>query len=199
MATAGTEARFDPLRLQKYFFLLDRELDGECGCPHFDFRRHEYGPFDSAVFSEVAELVRGGLAVVDTRRPYRVHALTEEGMERGNRTAADLPGHVLDYFAVASSWVLSVDLRELLEAIYEYAPEMAGSTGLPGALASAREATPHHPFLRGMARAFDWPAPARVAPGSRDDVARTLGRTWAEVGGYLREAMYRTRQTVEGS
>ena len=33
MAAAGAEARFDPVRLQKFFFLLDRELSGECGWP----------------------------------------------------------------------------------------------------------------------------------------------------------------------
>ena len=46
MAAAGAGVRFDPVRLQKFFFLLDRELDGECGCPHFAFRPYRYGPFD---------------------------------------------------------------------------------------------------------------------------------------------------------
>lgn len=65
MAAAGAGVRFDPVRLQKFFFLLDRELDGECGCPHFEFRPCDYGPFDEAVHGEVERLVREGWATFE--------------------------------------------------------------------------------------------------------------------------------------
>ena len=125
MAAAGADARFDPVRLQKYFFLLDRELDGECGCPHFDFRPYHYGPFDRAVYVQLDQLVGEGLAVVDESRRYRLYGLTEEGLERGKRAAASLPEHASRYMAAASDWLFSLDFRELIASIYEYAPDMA--------------------------------------------------------------------------
>ena len=199
MAAAGADARFDPVRLQKYFFLLDRELDGKWHSPYFDFQPDEYGPFDRAVYVELEDLARAGLAVVDARLPYRIYGLTDEGFERGKRNVANMPTYVRDYLARASNWVLSLDLRELLEAIYEYAPDMAGRAALPASFTPTREEATTHPFLRGMARAFDWPVPSRVNPSSRENGANALGRVWAEVGGYIRDAMDRTRPTVEGS
>ncbi len=191
MAAAGADARFDPVRLQKYFFLLDRELEGECGCPHFDFRPYHYGPFDRAVYVQLDQLVGEGLAVVDESRRYRLYGLTEEGLERGKRAAASLPEHASRYMAEASDWLFSLDFRELIASIYEYAPDMAVRSVLPQAVASPRPHYSMHPFLRGMARSLDWSGAFSRRGRDRQAGAAALEGHWAAVGGYLRDAMAR--------
>ena len=150
MAAAGAEARFDPVRLQKYFFLLDRELDAECGGPHFDFRPYQYGPFDRAVYAQFDRLAREGLAVVDKSRQYRLYSLSEEGFERGKRAAASLPERASRYMASASAWLFSLDVPALLLSIYEYAPNMAIQAVRPEVVETRRLGAWKAPFLRGM-------------------------------------------------
>lgn len=190
MAAGGAEARFDPVRLQKFFFLLDRELDGDCGCPHFEFRPYHYGPFDQAVYGEVEKLARQGLASVDEERRYRLYALTEEGFANGARALAALSERARSYMTAASGWVFSLDFRDLLAAIYEYAPDMAVRSVLPSAVPVPRPGSETHPFVRGMARSFEWPGPSnRRGRVRRDAGAAALGRQWAAVGDRLRAAM----------
>lgn len=191
MAAAGPEARFDPVRLQKFFFLLDRELDGECGCPHFNFRPYDYGPFDEAVYRQIERLAARGLATIDEARPYRLYGLTAKGFRRGELALVPLPDRVGDYLATVSEWVFSLDFRDLLTSIYEYAPDMAVRSVLPQ-LVTAPCPDHSHPFARGMARAFEWPGLTGRSSDGKEDVTAALGRHWAAVGGYLRDAMGRS-------
>ncbi len=194
MSAADAEARFDPVRLQKFFFLLDRELDGECGCPHFDFRPYRYGPFDPAVYRLVEGLTRDGHALVDRRRAYRQYGLTEEGRSRGTRVAATMPRHVQTYFRAASTWVLTLGFRELLAAVYEYAPDMAVRSVMPHVRQSIRPEGPVSVLLGGMVNAFNWTA----ADDGRQtlSVAGGLEECWAAVGDYLSDAMDREAASV---
>lgn len=191
MAAAGAEARFDPVRLQKYFFLLDRELDAECGGPHFDFRPYQYGPFDRAVYAQFDRLVREGLAVVDKSRQYRLYSLSEEGFERGKRAAASLPERASRYMASASAWLFSLDVPALLLSIYEYAPNMAIQAVRPEVVETRRLGAWKAPFLRGMARSVDWAGTLSRSRDVRPSGSAALARHWSVVGGYLRAAMKR--------
>lgn len=196
MAAAGAEARFDPVRLQKFFFLLDRELDGECGCPHFQFRPHRHGPFDPALYLLVEDLAGDGLVLVDEQRRYRQYGLTADGVKRGTRAAAAMPEHVQVCFRAASAWVLSLEFRELLASIHEYAPDMASPSAMPRARTPERRESPVATFLGGMAYAFDWTA---YANGRKrvPSAAERLGEYWAAVGDYLRDAMDREAMRIE--
>ncbi len=189
MAAAGAEARFDPVRLQKFFFLLDRELDGECGCPHFEFRPHDYGPFDPAVYRQLEQLAARGLATIDESRRYRIHGLTAEGFEQGTRRLAALPERVRNYLEAASRWVLSLHIRDLLASMHEYAPEMAVRSVLREAAAAPRRDRSTLPFIRGMARSLDWTGVLGSRKEESDSGAAALGRYWSAVGGYLRDGM----------
>lgn len=191
MAVAGDHARFDPLRLQKFFFLLDRELDGECGCPHFRFRPNHYGPLDRAVYDELDQLVRQGFAVRDESRRYRIYGLTEEGLERGKRVAATLPERTRRYMAGAATWLFSLDTSPLLSSIYDYAPDMAAKAIRPQIITTLREGEPGSPFLRGMARTVDWNGTLSRSRAHRPTGSAALARHWSAVGRYLRAAMKR--------
>ncbi len=199
LAALAAEARFDPVRLQKFFFLLDRELEGWCGCPHFDFWPWRHGPFDQAVYGDLETLARRGLARIDETRRYPLYGLTEKGFSDGVRTLADLPQGARSYMAAASEWILSLDFRDLLAAIYEYAPDMAVRSVPPSVARASRSGSGTHPFVRGMARSFAWPGSrSRRASARSDATAATLGRHWAAVGDRLRAAMAQAATVHDG-
>ncbi len=196
LAAAGANARFDPVRLQKYFFLLERELGRRCGCPHFAFRPYRYGPFDKQVYVELEQLSRDGLALIDETRRYRLYSLTPSGFDLGSRTLAGLQDGVRCYFVAASEWILSLHFRDLLASIYEYAPDMAAKSVLPELAPAAPPEHSMSPFARGAARSLDWHGALSVR---RETGAAALGRQWAAVGGYLRGAVDHAARGRNGS
>ncbi len=191
MAVSGGDGQFDPVRLQKYFFLLDRELAGESGCPHFHFQPCRYGPFDQAVYQEVERLAARKLAKVSEARSCRLHGLTSAGVEQGAEVLVTLPQRSRVYMREASEWVLSIGHRELLASIASYAPDMAVRSVVPRRWSGRREDSMFRDdsvsaLLRGMVHAFDWPLPGLRTRNAQP--AAALGEHWAAVGDYLREA-----------
>ncbi len=57
LAAGGENASFTPAQAQKLFFLIDRKAASLVDGPHFDFQPYDYGPFDKAVYDELARLI----------------------------------------------------------------------------------------------------------------------------------------------
>lgn len=133
-----------------------------------------------------------GLATFDDKRPYRIYGLTEEGFAKGARALTGLPERGRGYMADASRWIFSFDVRDLLAAIYEYAPDMAGPSVLPRARLPVRREGPLSAFLGGVADAFYWTPESAGSEHSRS-AAEGVGAAWAAVGDYLQAAMGRER------
>ena len=90
MAAAGPGAKFDAVRLQKLFFLIDREIPHLIGGPHFDYKPYHYGPFDKAVYDVLDDLLESGDAAADASSRYPLYSLTDSGTAKGTR----FPGRV---------------------------------------------------------------------------------------------------------
>lgn len=203
LAAGGLGTRFEPVRVQKLLFLIDREIPGPLGGPHFDFRPYYYGPFDRAVYDELDTLSqRGKIHIVD-RRDRRTYALTEAGLDQGRRGLTRLPNEVRQYVIELARWVLSLSFGRLLAAIYRRYPEMVMNSV---ALDVRRRFPPSPrqsdipPFLEGLASAFDLTGTFLTPPprqtGFRRD-AEALAADWRAVGDDLRAAMaeYATTQS----
>ena len=124
LAAGKDGAKFQPVQIQKLFFLLDREIPKHTGGPYFDFSAYDYGPFDSAVYDEVEALARDGLAVVDKSGFYRVYSLTPEGLARGTSALPEFTAQGREYATKVAEWVRSISFNQLVSAIYERFPEM---------------------------------------------------------------------------
>ncbi len=126
LAALSTSAgvAWQPVQLQKLFFLLDKKLATQLGGPFFGFTPYDYGPFDPAVYHEVEGLERLGEAVVLPSVGMKTYGLTPEGQRRGAALLKALPEPVRAYITDLSTWVRSLSFAQLVSAIYAEFPEM---------------------------------------------------------------------------
>ena len=197
MAAGGVGTLFEPVRIQKLLFLIDREIPDAVGGPHFDFRPYHYGPFDRAVYDTLEALSEIGQVHIREKPGRRTYTLTASGLEGGRAVLMRLPAEIRRYFIEAAKAVLSLGFASLLAAIYHRYPEMAENSV---ALDVVRRHSPSvfrfpaRPFLEGMATAFgDFDEVAEIPAlpaefGGRTD-AEALAADWRAVGDDLRAAM----------
>lgn len=191
MASAGRQARFDPVRIQNVLFLIDREVPDAIGGPLFDFRPHDYGPLDPGMFDDLERLAERGSVVIDDAGPYLVYQVSEEGARAGRSALRRMPKRAARFVRKAAGWALSQSFWGLVAAIHRGYPE----TALDGP--ALRAAIPEyarsqvramHPFLAGIASVvgafFGRPGRER---GLRDDAAELESDWWA-VGDDIRHA-----------
>ena len=202
MAAKGRGARFDPVRIQKLLFLIEREVGGHVDGPHFDFQPYLYGPFDKAVYQELDALHGTGTVDIHHEGSQRAYTLTGSGHECGKKALSELAGPVRRYVAEAARWVLSLSFGELLSAIYRHYPDMAVNsivsevaTRYPGV--SHRSPLPS--FLSGVGRTLDLAGVLdehELDRGGQDD-ARAIYADWCAVGDDLRRAMADFRHPMD--
>ena len=118
-------AVYEPAQVQKLFFLLDEELAEFLGGKWFDFRPHDYGPFDAAVYRELENLARMNLAqILRGNGPRRRFLLTAAGYEEGEKLFEGIDDETRGKLRKISSWIRKVSFRELISEIYKYYPHM---------------------------------------------------------------------------
>jgi hypothetical protein len=123
LSAGGAGAWYEPVQVQKLFFLIDREIAAEVGGHHFVFRPYDYGPFDSDVYTELERMHRSGLVIIAAGY-YRSYGLSEQGYARGAALLNKLPARARDFMTRTARWVLSLSFSQLVSAIYEKYPDM---------------------------------------------------------------------------
>ena len=190
-AAAEQGAAFDPIRVQKLLFLIDREVSDRIGGPFFKFLPYHYGPFDAAVYDAIEEMAAAGTARIDESGPCPRYQLTEAGRERGDAVLASFDPPISDYFERTARWVRLMPYRRMLEAIHRQYPEMAVNSWFrnPG---EERPLRRRNPFIRGMASAFDFTGTMFSSPDSvigLESDRDAIRDIWRSVGDDLEEAM----------
>ena len=195
MAAGGAGAGYDPVRVQKLFFLIDTEIPKYIDGPHFHFQPYHYGPFDKTVYHGLARLVEKGKINIGTTGRYNEYSLTGTGYERGVAVLNELPERAARYMEDAAKWIRLVPFKHLLAAIYRQYPSMAINSIIPQVASgyshtSFRFAMPS--FLSGMARALDFTG--TLNDYQRDSINERLDglalyHDWSAVGDDLGAAM----------
>ena len=203
MAAAGEDIQFDPVRIQKLIFLIEKEAADYIGGPHFNFQPYRYGPCDQAVFDELNALQENGQVHIHRSR-RRTYALTSSGRISGREVLLTLPRSVRDYFKSCAQWVLSLSFGRLLSAIYQKYPDMAVNSVVPEVTVRHPQAlfrSPMPSFLSGAARTFDLAAVLDDFDflSSRKHDAGALQDVWATVGDDLRGAIAGFRSPKTGA
>ena len=116
---------YEPVQVQKLFFLLDENAASGIGGKKFNFRPYDYGPFDRAVYDEIEALAGEGLIEVYGDGRSRRYSLTLAGIDRAAELLESLPPRVRKYMGDVSKWVQSQSFEDLVATIYEHYPEMA--------------------------------------------------------------------------
>lgn len=129
MSSARTRP-FLPVQIQKLFFILDQNIAEQIGGPHFDYKPHDYGPFDKSVYRNLEELADENLVEIthsnnDGLTTYR---LTPEGNDEGEELLQNLPEDVQQYICDVVDWLLSHSFSQIVSAIYAKYPDMAANS-----------------------------------------------------------------------
>jgi uncharacterized protein YwgA len=123
---ASDGSPYSPVQIQKFMFLLDRNLPRLIAGKKFHFMPREYGPFDPDVYNDLENLAHGGMVEIDDkpnlrRRAYR---LTPEGQAKGKEKLDLLDNPAKQYVAAVSAFVRQASFQELVSSIYKKYPEM---------------------------------------------------------------------------
>lgn len=124
LSAGGEQAQFSPVQLQKFFFLLDREVPTFVGGPHFNFQPYDYGPFDKTLYHELELMEWQGAINRTGDGRYRRYMLTADGLQRGRAALESLPDELRRYIADLSRWIRSLSFSQLVSEIYRRYPEM---------------------------------------------------------------------------
>lgn len=117
-----------PVQVQKLLFLIDRNIPGEVGGPHFDFQPYNYGPFDKAVYEELEALAQEGLVEICAGWKWNEYRLTEAGQKAGESALSGLGSRAREYVQKVSQFVRTVSFTQLVSAIYRAYPEMRANS-----------------------------------------------------------------------
>jgi len=114
-----------PIQLQKSLFLVARSgLDG-IPDPFYSFQPYNYGPFDSAVYRDVSQLIEEGL-VHDTRPPgqgWPQFTITSRGSSYVDEVKSQVSQSLSSHIEAVVDWVEPLSFTALLRAIYAAFPE----------------------------------------------------------------------------
>jgi hypothetical protein len=113
-----------PVQLQKVLFLLGKKLPQEVGPNFYDFQPYNYGPFDSAVYSDADVLSFGGLvSIAKSGGGYNEYSPTPKGLEYAENLKQAAPPRALAYLDRAVQWAQTLSFSGLVRAIYDKYPE----------------------------------------------------------------------------
>lgn len=128
LAVMGAEpgAIYEPVQVQKMFFLLDRNIADALGGAYFDFQSYDYGPFDKSVYQELEGLAIEGIVRIEYPSDWRRKrfSLTAAGQQQGQKLFQVLERPAQNYIRKVSRFVRSLSFAELVGAIYHAYPDM---------------------------------------------------------------------------
>ncbi len=124
LSAAGENASFSPVQIQKFFFIIDREIGNLLGGPKFNFAPYDYGPFDKAVYETLTDLSILGLVYIGTTKKYNSYSLTADGFTAGRQLLSPLPDNIKQFISNTAEWIIPLTFPELVAAIYKKYPDM---------------------------------------------------------------------------
>lgn len=197
MVPAPRDVWFDPVRVQKLLFLIDKEIPTLVGGPHFNFHPYNYGPFDVNVYLELEALTADSCVHTDRRLRYLRYKLTSKGLARGSTVLASLPERASLFVERACEWMLAASVSDLLSAIYRRYPEMTVNALPPQLIprpSRRKRKSAAKAFLTGLARSIDYMGVLDERPVGTDSKVsdrEAIANDWRRTGNDLRIAMER--------
>jgi uncharacterized protein YwgA len=123
-ALSAEGGKFQPVQVQKMFFLLEKNLPPGTFKPPFGFRPYNYGPYAPSVYQDLELLCANGLVLVTQSSTFREFAVTQDGAAKGKSTLKKLPEPAQLYIQQVSQFVRSLTFPALVSAIYKAYPKM---------------------------------------------------------------------------
>jgi uncharacterized protein YwgA len=123
---------YTPVMVQKLFFLIDRVIPKLVGGPYYNFVPYNYGPFDAEVYNDLENLAHQGHVQIILEEKWRNYALTESGLQRGEKSFGLFDPKAQEFIIAASETVRRLSFTELVSAIYKKYPDMQKNSVFQG-------------------------------------------------------------------
>ena len=126
LAIGLSDNGLSPVQTQKTMFLLGEEAGKYLGNEEFyTFIPYDYGPFDSAIYADVEELVGQGFLTREgiPGRSWLINRLTPQGQGLVKELQASSNSAVVAYLKSVVKWVTAQSFSGLLRAIYGKYPD----------------------------------------------------------------------------
>ena len=129
LATLATipGASFEPVQVQKLFFLLNERVSGKGWKKQFKFKPHFFGPFDADVYTELEKLKQRGLVDIWGGN-LRKYSLSADGYEKGQEALSEFPSEAGGAMRSLAEWVRGQTFAGLVSAIYKEFPKMKANS-----------------------------------------------------------------------
>ncbi len=122
-----------PVQLQKSLFLLGKELPEEVGPDFYSFIPHNYGPFDSSIYSDANLLAGIGLVSRNlSSRGFWEYAPTGEGIAYAQKLTGGASPKAVSYLEKVVPWAQRLSFAALVRAIYAKYPEFRENSVFQG-------------------------------------------------------------------
>jgi len=125
---AAKGAPLTPVQLQKALFLVGKNISKRRLGSFYKFRPYDYGPFDSAVYTDAESLQRDGLVEISRMGSVREYAATSPGLGAASDLRADMLAEDEAYIDRLVDWVRPLSFSQLVQAIYREYPEMRANS-----------------------------------------------------------------------
>jgi len=126
LALASREdGRLTPVQVQKSMFLVGNQAAKFVGPDFYKFVAYDYGPFDSAIYSDLEDLAREELVVIErsSTRGWPIYVLTTAGAKRAQNLSERLASNLTKFLAEVVDWVTRKSFSDLIRSIYLNFPE----------------------------------------------------------------------------
>ena len=123
-------AKYEPVQVQKLFFLLDRNIANALGGAYFNFQPYDYGPFDKGVYEELEALSSRDKVHIEIAGDWsrKRYSLTPDGQRKGEELLQRLDPAAQQYIRKVSKFVRRLSFAQLVGAIYHAYPEMRANS-----------------------------------------------------------------------
>jgi uncharacterized protein YwgA len=121
--------KLDPIRVQKGLFILAEETppDWLPSEARYRFEPYHYGPYSSALYSDLDELVHRGY--VETTqvlgRSWDYYSLNSEGARIYQEVSEAMDPKAVEYSRKVREFIGKLSFRKLLTTVYEQYPDYA--------------------------------------------------------------------------
>ena len=126
LAIGLSDNGLSPVLTQKTMFLLGKEAGDYLGEEEFyTFIPYDYGPFDSAIYTDVEELIRQGFVTQEgvPGRSWSMYRLTPQGQRVVEKLQSLGHSAAVAYLGSVVKWATSQSFSGLLRAIYAKYPD----------------------------------------------------------------------------
>ncbi len=190
LAAGGQRTVYNPTHVQKFFFLIDRELAAWVDGPHFNFQPYHYGPFDRKVYDVLTGLAAKSLVTIHQENRFPVYALTDQGQLDGYVCLSKQSDEVVRCLTQCARWVRTQSFQSLLTEIYARYPDMTVNSHVPDLVERARNQRAHSPgraFARGAGSILNFYPEHHTT--HLKSAAEALAEDWQAIGNELRNAV----------